>query len=230
MGSISVTEYIDSNHGNPCEPPVAHQDIEFGTAPAESKPFHRMTRHVRIQADINCRVAIGTDPAAPKFPLTAGQPMQRIIAGDGFRVFAVAADAARPEGASIAATSALFDLLSVVSNPAKAKGILEKIAGAQADADAAVAQLGDLTAKATALAKERLAFDAGVAVQHERHEDAQHRLEAEREALETAKREHVANVEALARDRAALATAKSRHDLQLKELARLRSLLNADAA
>jgi hypothetical protein len=66
MSVLNITEYSDTSHGNPIEPPLAHQTVPLSNEPAVSAPLHRGTKAVRIATDVDCMVSIRPDvqPAA----------------------------------------------------------------------------------------------------------------------------------------------------------------------
>lgn len=53
-------------------PPVAEQTVDFTTA-TQSAAFNDSTRHVRVRADANCHIAVGTDPTADTDSLPLGE-------------------------------------------------------------------------------------------------------------------------------------------------------------
>lgn len=125
MPSLDISEYMDSSHGNPIEPPVAHQTLTLGPEPAQSRPFHKSTVVVRVVADVNCRVGFGIDPEATSL-LHAGREMTRVIhPGSGFRLCAMLA------GEDGQMSGDRFDaLIALVTNPAacaKRKAELDKL-------------------------------------------------------------------------------------------------------
>jgi hypothetical protein len=234
MATLDIAEFIDTSHGNLVEPPIAGQSVELGDEPCQSKPFHKQTRCVRIIADVNCRISIGRDPDAPKFPLRAGVPEQRIVPPEtGFRVYAdavnrVYADAVNQGGAGEPSNTGLFiDFIRVASDPAKYKALAERLATAQSEATAASEKFRGLKAQAAALVKERAAFEAWTASERASLQEARHKVDAEREQLEAEKREHATATAALAGQRAAFEESKRAHEATLADIARLRRALAA---
>lgn len=55
-------------------PPIATQNVTFTATPGQSDAFNAATRVIRVQADADCFIAVGTDPTAATtdLPLTAG--------------------------------------------------------------------------------------------------------------------------------------------------------------
>jgi hypothetical protein len=229
MPSLDISEYIDSSHGNPIEPPTAHQTLPLGPEPAQSWRFDRQTKVVRLVADANCRITFGEDPQEAKSFLPAGREVIRTVHPDSrFRVCAALAspdqenDAMSPSGAE-----SLVKLLHLIGDAPKYQALAQKLARAEEGARAAARELGDQKAKASALAKERTAFETWVTAEHESIAETQHQIEAQREQLEAEKREHAANLEALARDRAALESSWREHEERFAEMQRLRKVLAA---
>lgn len=71
MANLSITEYRKVAHdleGSPLpageEPALTHQNITFTTTAGQSATFNPDARFIRISADADCRVIIGTDPTA----------------------------------------------------------------------------------------------------------------------------------------------------------------------
>jgi hypothetical protein len=228
MASLDISEYIDTLHGNPCEPPVAHQTVVLGEEATESKPFHRQTRCIRIVADTDCRIAIGTNPQAPRALLRAGEKELRIVSpGDGARVWAVAAAPVQASSAASMPIAALLDVITLVVSPSKYKCLVEQIARAQAEADAACVKLGNVKAEKSALAKERAAFDTWAAAEHAGLQEARAVLDGERQQLETDRRGHARNIATLVADRARLEEDRQAHELRLAEFDRMKRLFAA---
>jgi hypothetical protein len=232
MGTLDVSEYMDSSHGNPIEPPVAHQVVPLGTEPAQSKPFHKNTKVVRLIANVNCRLSFGVDPQEVLSFVPAGREIIRTVNGDG--AFKLAAALASPSdaedgGLSANGTASFLKLLDIISDPSKYRSLADKLARVQSDAQAACAELGFLKGKESALIKERAAFDKWKGAEQAKLQEQRDRLAAQVEQLEAEKLEHAAKVAALAQDRAALQQSRADHETQLGELARLRKLLSVAA-
>jgi hypothetical protein len=228
MASLDITEYMDSSHGNPIEPPVASQVVPIGAEPAQSKPLHKATRVVRLIADANCRISFGED--GPKELLIAGRPEVRTLQGEGLKVSAVLASPDSEDGAvSSSGPASFLKLLDIVSDPSKYRVLVDKLARAQSDAQAACLELSFLKGKEASLIKERTAFDKWKGAEQAKLQEQRDQLAAQVEQLEAEKLAHSANVAALAQDRAALQQSKAEHEAQLFELARLRKLLSVAA-
>jgi hypothetical protein len=231
MPSLDIIEYMDSSHGNPIEPPVAHQVVPLGTEPAQSKPFHKMTRLVRLIADVNCRISFGVDPQDVLSFVPAGREIIRTVHGDGtFKLAAALASPSDSEDAVSANGAAAFlTFVHVLADPAKSKALAERLARAKSDADSACMELAFLKGKESALIKERAAFDKWKGAEQAKLQEQRDRLAAQVERIEAEKLQHAANVTALAQDRAALQQSRAEHEQQLSELARLRKLLSVAA-
>jgi hypothetical protein len=232
MASLDISEYMDSNHGNPIEPPVAHQVVALGAEPAQSKPFHKNTKVVRLVADVNCRVSFGGDPTEARSFVPAGRELIRTVHADGtFRLAAVLASPADSADGAMSANgaAAFLTFVHVLADPAKSKALADKLARAKSDADAACIELSFLRGKESALIKERAAFDKFKGAEQAKLQEQRDQLAAQVEQLEADKREHAAKVAALAQDRAALQQSRAEHEQQLSELARLRKLLSVAA-
>jgi hypothetical protein len=231
MPSLDILEFIDSSHGNLIEPPVAHQVMAVGADPAQSKPFNKNTKLVRIVADADVRISFADDPdaAAAGSPLSAGREMIRVVQPNGtFKLSVVLASPESHEGdMSATGTDSFLKLLHILSDQGRYKSLTEKLDRKQADARAAVRELGDVTAKAKALGKERSAFEAWTAAERCQLQEAKDRLAADREQLESEQREHAASVEALKLDRAALENSWREHEERFAEMQRLRKVLAA---
>jgi hypothetical protein len=231
MGTLEIAEFASSSHGTPVDPPWAVQIVVLdGAEPAESKPFHKLTRCVRIISDMDCRIAVAPDAASPKTLLRAATPENRIVQGDGFKLYAIAAGRPQSEHGGVASsanTDAVLSLLAVVASAAKSKALIEKIASTEADAKASIAALGDVKASVAALAKEKQQFESERSAEMERMRDARDALAAEREQLKAEQQELARKVDALTADRAKFETARRAHELQLSELGRLKKLLAA---
>jgi hypothetical protein len=195
---IDITEYIDTSHGNLIDPPVACQMIECD-GPTRSQPFNKLTRAVRIQADVNSRIAIGTNPEAPKFPITGGVPLQRVVApGEGFRVFAIPAN---PDDRSASGTvDGLIALITDAKAAAKRKAELEKLEAKTAKATEALrrdeatlaGKLEAHTSAAAELAKQQAEFTAFFTEHDADLAKREAALKAAREAFEAETGTHVA--------------------------------------
>jgi len=58
MSTLDISMYVDTSHGNLIEAPVAHQTLEISDEPTLSAPLHKLTRCVRIVADVDCRIGV----------------------------------------------------------------------------------------------------------------------------------------------------------------------------
>jgi len=81
MSNLSITEYrmlARDLNSSPLpagqEPAVTHQNITFTTTAGQSDGMNNDTRFIRISADADCRILLGTDP-------TAGQTHTLMVAG-----------------------------------------------------------------------------------------------------------------------------------------------------
>lgn len=169
MPILDITEYVDSIHGNPVEPPAAHQTMPLGAEPAQSMPFHKLTRIVRIVADVNARVAFGGLDGGF---LPAGREMIRVVHPDaGFHLTASLAEA------DTQGSGDRFDaLIALVTDPAKCarrKTELEKLEKA-------------IDAKAKKLAAEQKEF----AAQHAAYAEVVAKFTTERTEFEAFFTEH----------------------------------------
>jgi hypothetical protein len=161
---------MDTHHGTPIEPPCAHQSVPITDEYAESVPFHKQTRCIRIVSDVNCLIDIGNGgEMEPRSFLPAGQAEERIVHPDArFRLCAILAPVE-----TACDSDRLTALIALVTNPkaaAQRKAELEKASTkAQRNLDALRKEqkaLDDAKAKyvidADVLAKEKLAFSTRV--------------------------------------------------------------------
>jgi hypothetical protein len=227
MPVLNVSEYLDASHGNPIEPPVAHCVLELGEEAADHK-FNRSTRLVRIVADVNSLIGIGPEPEAVQ-PIAAGRPEQRIIHPDaGYRIAAkLASPDSQDAGGSASGAVAFLQFVQVLADGSKSKALAEKLDRKHADARAAIRELGDLKAAATALQKERGAFESMTVSTRAKLQEDRDALAADREQLKAELREHSEAVAKLTADRAALEQSRKEHEADLGEFARMRKLFAA---
>lgn len=163
MPILDITEYVDSSHGNPIEPPMAHQVVPLGAEPAQSQPLHKDTRIVRLIADADCRVGFGERKKASFLP--AGREMIRVIGGP------MSLSATLVEQPSEFSGDRFDALLALIANPAacaKRKTELQKLeALVRQKGEALASGRADFTAASTAhaqavaiFAKEKSEFEA----------------------------------------------------------------------
>jgi hypothetical protein len=183
MPSLDISEYVDTASGNLVEPPIAHQTIEIDDEARLSAPLHKLTRCVRIVADVDCKIGIGVGASGSKPTqfLRAGEAERRIVMPDtGFIVSAMAAEPNRLSAGAggLWSFGDLSHALALIADPAAAKKRLDLIAQAMAEAQALIAQAHkqvatsaanvksdqermhrEATEHAAKLAAERAAFD-----------------------------------------------------------------------
>jgi hypothetical protein len=127
--------------------------MEIGDEATLSKPLHKLTRCVRIVADVDCLIGIDVGKSEPKQFLKAGRPETRIVQPDqNFLISAVVAEPTRSlGGASFARSSGggaaglwtfgdLSNALELIARPAAAKERLDAIAAAMAEAQMMIAE------------------------------------------------------------------------------------------
>ena len=148
MPHLHVTELMEGG----AEPAIAEQVFQLGQEPAQSKPFDKRTRVLRIMADADCAVSIGAEPVATRASgmLAAKQEQVRQLAGGGMRLSAVLLvnDATLNIASSVeglialitnheAASRRLRDLKALSDSSSKLLAQAQKIEGEQARKDAA---------------------------------------------------------------------------------------------
>src|SRR5579859_4986860 len=99
-----------------------------------------------------------------------------------------------PPAASPAAIDAMMQLVAVLADPQAVQKVLADIKAARDEAEAAAAKLGDLDAKAAALAKQRTAFEGWCTAEREKIERARLDLATAQQRLQREKDDHVAAV------------------------------------
>ena len=226
MATIDISEYIDTSNGNLVEPPIAHSTHELSDEPI-AIALHRQTRAVRLIADRDCRVAIGPDPAAPKWPLRAGEAERRIITpGERFSVYAVLAEAGPGRPAANAVDDALA-LIAMASDPKRFEAALKKFAFARTEAEAACAQYRDLKMQSVRFAKERSAFEQERTTERQRLLDLAHEFETLKQAHDVALIAHAAATAKLKADQDTLDAARREFESTIAEVTRIKRLLAA---
>jgi hypothetical protein len=116
-----------------------------------------------------------------------------------------------------AATDAIYQLLAVLADRAKAKAALAKVVAARNEAQAAAEKLGDLQIERAALQKQQAEFEAWTA---EKIREAHRRIDASRAEFNVERAVHATKVEALRADREQLERSRSAHESKLAELHR----------
>jgi hypothetical protein len=106
MGTLDISEYVDTSHGNLIEPPIAHQTLGIGDESASCKPLHKLTRCLRIVSDVDCLISVAVGASKPTQFLRAGVAETRIAQPDSnFIVSAVVAEPTRSLGGTSFARS-----------------------------------------------------------------------------------------------------------------------------
>lgn len=137
MGTLDISEYIDTNHGNLIEPPVAHQTIEIDGEARLSAPLHKLTRCIRIVSDVDCLIGIAVGESKPAQVLTRGKPETRIIQpGEGFLVSVVGGGNNQGGGADFATA-----LIALIADPKASKERLAELRALEATTKADLAKL-----------------------------------------------------------------------------------------
>jgi hypothetical protein len=143
MGTLDISGYVDSSHGNLIEPPIEHQSIELSDEPASCKPLNKFTRILRIVSDCDCLVSVAIGASRPTQLLRAGVPEIRVVQPDSnFLVTAVATGPSRAAGGSHGLWSFgdLSNSLALVANPGVCKQRLDAIAAAMGEAQERIAE------------------------------------------------------------------------------------------
>ena len=99
MATLYIAEYsriasdANGNQQMPYDPPLTEQTLSIAGSPAQSAPFQKATRFLRLNTDAACSIEIGPDPTAA---LTSGRmsPNQTeyraVVAGAGLKISVIA--------------------------------------------------------------------------------------------------------------------------------------------
>ena len=122
-------------------------------------------------------------------------------------------------------TDQLYALLQVVADPARHRQLLDAIVSERDAAKAEQVKLATLQSERDAIAKDRTAFEKERTTGLVELAARKSAVEADRQQLEAAKKEHAASVQQLAADRAALDKSKCEHEQALGQVSKLRAVL-----
>jgi hypothetical protein len=118
------------------------------------------------------------------------------------------------------ATDAIYQLLVVLADRAKAKAAHAKVVVSRNEAQAAAEKLDDLEVERAALQKQQAEFEAWTAAEREKIREAHRRIDASRAEFNVERAVHATKVEALRADREQLERSRSALESKLAELER----------